>query len=471
MSVQSEQGSAEAAEAQEAARLREAKLQASAQELVERALKLGADEAEAFASGGETTQIGFEESDLKMVQVDEFGSVGLRVVKDRKQGFATTNQLSPEGLAQAAADATELSSLSPPDEHNGLPPTRGAAPRLNLVGMDPLTLSLEETVEAATGMIAQVQSRDPRLSLDKAELSLTRVSQAVVNSLGVSLTESDAHLSTSVFGMAVDGDDVGGFDYWGEATRRQAELEDRIETTVRRFADGALGNLGAGAAETYTGPVLFAPAAMLSVFIGPLLSAASSIAVQRGRSALAGKVGEQIAAASLTIVDDPSDLALNGACSFDREGQPTGRFAVVEAGRLGGLFYNGYAARVDGVESTGHARGGPRGVPGLGPHAIRVEGGTGGSTADLRSSLGKGLLVQRFSGSVDAASGDFSGVAKSARWVENGQIVRSVKETLIAGNVFDLLQGSLILGSTPESLMGSTAAPWALVDGLSVTAG
>jgi predicted Zn-dependent protease len=55
--------------------------------------------------------------------------------------------------------------------------------------------------------------------------------------------------------------------------------------------------------------------------------------------------------------------------------------------------------------------------------------------------------------------------------VERGEVVRSVKETLISGNAFELLRGALTLGSAAESLMGSALGPWALVDGVSVTAG
>ena len=72
---------------------------------------------------------------------------------------------------------------------------------------------------------------------------------------------------------------------------------------------------------------------------------------------------------------------------------------------------------------------------------------------------------------VDPASGDFSGVAKSARWVEGGKVVRPCRETLFSGNAFELLSSILALSSTSESIMGGAFAPWALVDGISVTAG
>ena len=79
--------------------------------------------------------------------------------------------------------------------------------------------------------------------------------------------------------------------------------------------------------------------------------------------------------------------------------------------------------------------------------------------------------MQRFSGTVDSTSGDFSGVAKSARWIEGGVPVRSLRETLISGNAFELLKDAVTLGSVSERIMGSTRAPPAIVDRISVTAG
>jgi PmbA protein len=138
---------------------------------------------------------------------------------------------------------------------------------------------------------------------------------------------------------------------------------------------------------------------------------------------------------------------------------------------LRSFLYNAYAAAVEGRDSTGHAAGTPRSLPGLGTHAVSVLPGTGGSRADLERALARGLYVQRFSGTVDPASGDFSGVAKSARWIEGGAAAFPVKETLIAGNVFDLLKRVVALSSDAPRCSGESRAPYALVDGLRVTAG
>lgn len=452
----------------------EERLLQDAGDLLQRAHAGGADQAEVFACSAETVSVSFEKGDLKLAGVDEGTTYGLRVFHGGRLGFASTNQGGEAALDAIAADACELARHSPPDEANVLASPPPVETTLNLWSAGLAGLGVAEVVELAQDLVQRTLAVDPRISLDKAGLELRRVSVAARTSEGVRASESDQSCQLSLFGMAIDGDDVGGFDYWGANVREMEQLEAAVAETVERFSANALGNLGAGAAESYRGPVLFSPAAFLDVFLSPLVSAASALAVQRGRSSLAGKLGERVGAEILNVLDDPHDRRLAGAASFDREGVPTRRFPLLEDGLLSGYLYNAYAARVEGLESTGHASGGPRAVPGLGPHALSVAGGSGtgcGEPAELRAALGRGLVVQRFSGSVDPASGDFSGVAKSARWVEGGLEVRPVRETLLAGNAFELLARVVGLSLRPEVVMGVALAPWALVDGVSVTTG
>ena len=435
-----------------------------------RALARGADEAEAYGVRSRSISIAFEKGDLKLAKVDESSSIGLRVFRGRRLGFASTNQGGTAALDAAAEDALALSRSAPPDEHNVLPAARPVAPRLAGIEDELAELPVERVVELGRRLVAAARARDRRISIDNASCTLAVSSRAIATSRGAAAAESDAQLGLSIFGMAVDGAEVGGFHYDGDALRRVADVEPALERVAAGFATIALENLHAGRAESYRGPVLFAPDALLEVFVGPLCSAASAIAVQRGRSALAGRLGQRIASDSLDVVDDPTDRSLAGACGFDREGQPVSRFPLVERGVLRSFLYNGYAATVEGRRSTGHARGGARSTPGLGVHALQVAPGEGGDAGRMLAALGRGLLVRRFSGTVDPASGDFSGVAKSARWVEGGA-QRPVRETLLSGNVFELLLRLVALSSEVERCGGAALAPWALVDGVSVTAG
>jgi PmbA protein len=453
----------------------EAALLESCTRLCAEARSVGADEAEVFAARRATVAVRFEKGDLKLVQVDEGSSLGLRAFKDHKLGFSSTNQEGEASLQATAKDALMLAEFSPADEHNQLAIPSGTPVNYELVDPEVANMSVEDAVARATDFVARVKAIDPRLSIDQVELETSSGVHAIhsipKSGKGAHAAESDAVLSISVFGMAIEGEDVGGFHYNGDIARNVADFDVACEAALKEFGEVALGNLGSGRAESYQGPVLFSPYALLSMFISPLVSASSAIAVQRERSALAGKLGTEVASTFLNVLDDPTDKTLGGCGTFDREGQPTARFPLVENGVLQGWMYNGYAASVDGVTSTGHAAGGARSTPGLGSHAIKIAGAGELDQNGLMKELGKGLYVGRFSGTVDPASGDFSGVAKSARWVEDGEIVRPVRETLLSGNAFELLHRIVAFSKDAERCMGSSMAPFALIDGVSVTAG
>lgn len=449
----------------------QARLAEQAGELVQLATKNGAGEAEVYGQHGHSVSVTFEKGDLKLAQVDDAASLGLRVFEEGRLGFSCSNQVESDDLARTAEDALSLARLNQPEKENHLASPRPLVNAPLEARGDLCELEVERIVELASNLASSVLAKDPRISLETATVSVHRLARSLRASNGVNHSESDAAISLSLMGMAIDGDDVGGFHYAGESLRDLERLDEVTEELVDDFSRILLGNLQAGAAKSYRGPILLSPEALLSICVSPLLSAASAIAVQRGRSALAGKLGETIASAALRLTDDPSDLGLSGASSFDREGQPTSRFPIVEDGVLKSYLYNGYAANVEERESTGHAQGSARSVPGLGVHSLHVDGGDGGSFDEMLSTLGEGLYVERFSGSVDPTSGDFSGVAKSARWIEGGREVRSVKETLLSGNAFELLLSDLTLGSESLLRRGSYRAPYALIDGVSVTAG
>jgi PmbA protein len=442
-----------------------------AEGLLAEALKAGAGQAEVLAQGSETIAVRFEGEELKLSSADSGSALGLRVFDDQRMGFASTNQVGSEARRRTAVGALGLARCSPPDPANSLPAHAPVSHRVEACDEQLAALGVAEVVRLGRDLVARTLARDPRLRLDSCEVALRRGAGAIHSSAGVTTSASSTSLSLSLFGMAVDGEDVGGFDYWGGHALDLESFEGLVAESVSRFSDAALGNLGAQSSESYTGPVLFSPSALMDVFVQPLVAAAGAIAVQRGRSSLAGKLGQDIAASGLTILDDPTDRRLMGLTAFDREGTPTRPFPIVKDGVLQGYLYNGYAAAVDGVQSTGHASGGARSVPGLGPHGLCVAPGAGGGVEDMLGHLNRGLLVGRFSGSVDPASGDFSGVAKSGRWVEAGEVVRPVRETLFGGNLFELLPRILQLSSVQESVMGTALAPWALVDGMAVTAG
>ena len=443
--------------------------------LLEAARAAGAEEVEVCARTARSLSAKVEKGDLGQVQSDEGGTTGVRVVMGGRLGFASTNQGSETALRQIAEEAVAIARLSPPDEANVLPegaevlPGALMGPRVDgaLAG-----LGVTDVVEGAQRLADAALARDPRLSVDQASFSSVSGATLVASTRGVRQFDADAALTLSLMALATDGEETGGFDYRGVALREHARLDAELARIAGEVADSCIGNLRARAASSYTGPVLFAPAALQSAILQPLLGSASAIAVQRGRSSLSDRVGERLAP-GLEVVDDPTDRESMGARAFDREGLPARPFTLVADGVLQGFIHNAYSAAVGGAVSTGHAQGGARGVPGLGFHAITcraTDEAAPDDAAALLAALGTGLYVQRFSGSVDPASGDFSGTAKSARWVVDGVVQHAVQEVMISGNAFEVLARGLVASRDTENLGGTTRVCWGIADGLTVTA-
>jgi len=274
--------------------------------------------------------------------------------------------------------------------------------------------------------------------------------------------------SQSAFGFASDGEDVSSFDAEVNASVRLGGLQGAAMGTL--LAQNLLKLLGSA---LYDGPsdgqVILGPDAFDEVLLGPLLESLNGEAVRMGTSRLVDALGKSAAADLLTIVDDPLVAGEVGCEAFDREGVAHLKMALVERGVVQSFLHHSDSARRLGQKATGHASGGARSLPGISITRMVVEPGTA-ALADLIHGVGEGLYVGRFSGSVDEVSGDFSGVAKCGFRIRGGKLAEPVKETLIAGNAFDVLKALRALSRERKANPGELV-PWALCSGISISSG
>ncbi|MDQ3847708.1 MAG: metallopeptidase TldD-related protein, partial [Thermoproteota archaeon] len=95
---------------------------------------------------------------------------------------------------------------------------------------------------------------------------------------------------------------------------------------------------------------------------------------------------------------------------------------------------------------------------------------TRSSLDTLVAEMDKGVMISRFSGNVNPVNGDFSGVVKGGQMVKNGSLVHSVKEVMVAGNVFDALR-RLNGISRERKVIYDSILPYMRFDGISFTTG
>ncbi len=190
--------------------------------------------------------------------------------------------------------------------------------------------------------------------------------------------------------------------------------------------------------ETCKVPVVYDPRVSNSL-VGHLVSAVNGASIARKTSFLKDKLGAQLFANNIRIIDDPLRKRGLRSQSFDAEGVAVKQLAIVDGGVLTTWLLDSATARELGLKTTGHAQRGVSSSPSPGPYNLHLDAG-GLSPAELIADIKQGFYVTDLIGSgVNGVTGDYSRGA-SGFWIENGEITYPVSEVTIAGHLLEDIQ-------------------------------
>jgi PmbA protein len=388
-------------------------------------------------------------------------SFGLAVHKDRKRGSAAVNTVKSEDVVFAVEEALQLAKYSVPDEYLTLA-SKEIAPRakpLDFLHDKKLTnvdqIELQELMED----ILENVFTDERIALERFDVGVSDSYHNLMNSEGVFQSEVQTSIGWSFMGMARAGDQVSGMDYTGGFSYSSKDFRERMRREAEQFAQKLVASLDPIKCPEYKGNVLLTPRAVRSLILSHIMFHASGSSVMDGKSKWIKSVGEEVCSPLLMLSDHPHAKHFSGATSFDSDGLPTRDTSIIERGILKSHLHSCYTAKRTGTTSNGFA-GGAFGLI-LAPGATLLD--------DLKNSSNELLVVDRFSGNTDPLTGDFSGVAKSSRLLRNGRDVGPVSETMIAGNMLELLRSIAGVSKETEIVGGSYSAPYVLLGPVTVS--
>jgi PmbA protein len=218
--------------------------------------------------------------------------------------------------------------------------------------------------------------------------------------------------------------------------------------------------------------VLFTPHGVDVALLLPLAVAFNGKNVLEKASRLAGRRGEAVFDSSLTLWDDATLEGRPTSAPFDAEGSPSRPLCLVESGVVGEFLFDLQTAADAGTESTGSGRRmDARSLVRPGMSAFWFEPGKK-TFAEMLSSIDRGLVVEELigAGQGNLLAGDFGGNVLLGYRVEKGEIVGRVKDTMIAGNILDVLSRNVVVGSDSRWVGGNLWTPSILCDGVSVSA-
>jgi PmbA protein len=453
--------------------LTELDLETMAADVVSLAMKAGASDAEAVAREGDEFSVNVRMGQVETLKESGSRGLGLRVFLGTRSASASTSDLTADGIRQLVEGALALAKVTEEDPFTGLPETAefGAVEDdLHLYYDDVYSLSGPERIEWARRAEAAALAADPRITnSDGGSFDAATGRKAMANSRGFAGGYRSSYAGVSVAPLAMDANGAMQRDGWWSGARRLNDLESP-ESIGQEAARRTLRRLGARRVATQRVPIVFAPEVARSL-IGSIFEAASGDAIWRGASFLAGRLGEPIAAPSLTIIDDNTMLLPTGAggfgsSPFDGEGLPSRRTVVVEAGVLRSYLLNTYSARKLGMKSTHNASRGLAGTPGIGCGNLYLEPGML-TPEEILAAIPAGLYVTGLMGfGVNVVTGDYSRGA-TGLWIENGALTHAVEEVTIAGNLAEMLKNVTAIGNDLE-FRGAVASPTLRIDGMTI---
>jgi len=393
--------------------------------------------------------------------------VGVRVIRDHREGFAHAGSLDPEVLDETLAEARDNAIFATPDEHVGLVEPDGVA----AIEVDHWHDALveyadQDKVARAIEIERRVLAGDPRMrSVRTTAWSDSAARFALAASSGIVLDTAGTSCSLSVSAIAGDGPDTA-TGFGADGAREPADLDDDrvVDDAVRRATE----LLGGAPVPSMRLPVLFEPR-LAATLLGIVAGTLTGDVVLKGRSPFAERHGEVIGPEWLTLVDDPTDLRSLGADSHDGEGLATRRNVLVDRGRLARFLYDGTTGRRAGTRSTASALRGSRGLPSPGVQVLAVDPGSS-SADEMLAGIELGFAVRSMNGlhsGVNSVSGDLS-VGAEGRMIRGGALAEPVREVTIAGSLQRMLLDLREVGSDLTWLPGGSGMASLIVDDVSL---
>ncbi|HEV2646123.1 MAG TPA: TldD/PmbA family protein [Acidobacteriaceae bacterium] len=453
-----------------------------AADVLARALKAGATDAEAVLYEGDEFSTSVRLGQVETLKESGSRAIGLRVFIASSTGARTastsSSDFSADSLTRLVEGAVTLARITSEDPFAGLPSPEAFGqhnPATQHLYFDDVNQQPPaDRIRIAREVEAAAMAYDTRIqNSGGGDFDTATSHKIMMNSRGFHGEYRRSYCGFSAQPIAHDTNGTMQRNYWYSSARTTALLEDPV-AIGHEAARRTLRRLGARRVPTQQAPVVFSPEIARSL-IGNLFEAANGDAIYRHATFLDGMLGERIAGENITVIDDgtlvfdhPNNIRTGGfgTSPFDGEGLPTRRTVLVEDGILKNYVMNTYTARKLNMASTANASRSLAGNPGIGAGNFFLQPGTL-TPEQIIGDVKSGLYVTETMGfGINLVTGDYSQGA-AGLWIENGELAYPVEEITIAGNLKDMYRNIVAIGND-LTFRSASAAPTLRIEGITI---
>lgn len=411
-----------------------------------------ADDGDLYIEQSTAESLALEEGRVKHVSASTHQGIGARVVCGETAGHAYTDRFETAALMDAAKAARSIAEQG--TQRSPVAIQMQVANKQLYLPQDPaLGMSMIERKQLLESIDSLARSLDPRVKQVFASISNSFDHVHIITMHGQHFSDARplVRLNVSVVVESGDKRETGSAGGGGRFTLSHLQDNNMVEELTREAVRLALLNLEAVAAPAGSMPVVLGPG-----WPGILLHEAVGHGLEgdfnrKGTSVFSNKIGQQVAAKGVTVVDDGSIPQRRGSLNFDDEGIPTGRTTLIEDGILTGYMQDKQNARLMGMQPTGNGRRESYAHPVL-PRMTNTFMLAGQENPDnILASLDRGIYAVNFGGGqVDITSGKFVFTTSEAYLVEGGKIKAPVKGATLIGMGHEVMKKVSMIGNDLE---------------------
>ena len=427
-------------------------LKKTAQAAVAALQQEGADKAQASVSYTITHEFNVDGGEFSLFRTLFDKQLAMTAIQGGKRGIVAQNRYDEATIAASAKACLEAAASAQPDENwDFAPVSKNEDFVLGEVKPD-----TDKLFARCQELMAAVRERFPKIIMEQMIVSHKEIIRAQANSYGVLFSTHqgsyevmlmfsghEGDKASSFFGSGVIADSLDKpFLELGSIEKDLGDVEKQIETT--------------GVSGKFEGTMVVTPGCLGSLFYSLLTDFAGEGGLLSGTSPWKDKLGEQVADERITLSLAPLDERIVCGSRTTGEGFRAENYDVIQNGKLNAFVLGLYASNKLKL---------PRGKN----DSMNVIVAPGDASIDeIVASIDKGILVGRFSGGAPASNGDFSGVAKNSFLIENGKIGPALSETMISGNLADMLLHLRAI-SAEQVADGMGVLPYMAVDGITIS--
>ena len=430
------------------------------EEVMSVAMSTGGDFAEVYAENTKNNTIQLVDGKIDRVTDNTYSGVGIRVFLGEKTVYATTTDLTRNGLLACAASAAEI--MGELKKNISVTLRRETVADIHPVRINPITADMKNRTDILkTACFAAKEYSD---KISQVQGTLLGVDHAILVANSEGLFKEDRHVRTRIVVNSTaseNGENQSGSCAPGRGMGLELfDMFDPREIGVKA-SEQALVNLRAGycpagqmtvAIENGFGGVIFHEACGHSL-------EATQVGV--GMSEMCGKLGQKIANEKVTAIDDGTIAGAWGSVNIDDEGNPTQRNVLIENGILKSYMVDRLGSRRMGMPMTGNSRRqGYSYEPTSRMTNTFIDNGPD-KNEDIIASIEYGLYAKEMGGgSVNPLTGAFNFAVREGYIVRNGKICEPVRGASLIGTGSRILQDIDMVGqnlATGQGMCGSSS--------------